>query len=302
METSKITVIGSVNMDLVTKTEKVPKPGETVLGTGFSAEPGGKGANQAVAAARLGADVTMIGSVGNDHFGKALIENFQKENIFFTNVEPVTGAASGVAQITVSNGENSIIVAPGANHTLKPEQLVAFEDQIAKSNIVLLQLEIPLSVVEKAVDLAHLHGVPIILNPAPAVRLPKQLLEKIDYLTPNEHEICQVFGDHGQSSPEQLLQDCPQKLIMTKGASGVFYYDEKLVHVPGYPIDAVDTTGAGDTFNGALAFGLCRGMSIEKACQFANAAGALSAMKLGAQSGMPTLEEVEQFMDLKRAY
>lgn len=295
--TPKITVIGSVNMDLVTTTENIPALGETVVGASFTTAPGGKGANQAVAAARLGADVTMIGCLGGDQFGTELGNHLERENIFFANMKPVTERSTGIAQITVTQTDNSIIVIPGANDSVTPDLIEKYEKIIAESDIVLMQLEIPLDSVIKAVELAKKHGVLTILNPAPARKLPEELLEKVDYITPNEHEITKLTAIEDQADSVQLFQSFSPKVIMTKGPKGVFLLnDHTLTNVSGYVVKPADTTGAGDAFNGGLAFALGKGMPLEEACQFANAVAALQVTKFGAQTGLPVFNEVESFL------
>ncbi|MDQ0231469.1 ribokinase [Metabacillus malikii] len=293
MKRPKITVIGSINMDLITKTTTIPKIGETVLGQSFHTIPGGKGANQAVAAARLGADITLIGCVGNDEFGKTLKEHLLNEHINTTYINSVEDTSTGIASITVANGDNSIIVAPGANYQLTVSHVRSLEHVIANSDMILLQLEIPLETVEEAVRLSAKHQVPVILNPAPIQKLSRNLLTQVNYITPNEHEQHELLSLLNSDELEQIRQKC----IVTKGASGVAIHQngaEQLI--PSYKVDVVDTTGAGDTFNGALAVALSSGKSLNEACHFANAAASLSVTKLGAQSGMPTLDEVQQFM------
>ncbi|NYE07099.1 ribokinase [Bacillus niacini] len=296
----KITVIGSINMDLVTITTIIPKVGETVLGHSFHTIPGGKGANQAVAAARLGADVTMIGAVGTDSFGKTLVEHLTKEGINAENIMKVDDTSTGIASIIVSEADNSIIVVPGANNHITPEVIKKHEDKIINSNILLLQLEIPLESVTRAVELAKKHGIRTILNPAPIQKLPKELLEMVDYLTPNEHEQTLLF-DSIDGTVEELAK-FKEKCIITKGSKGVMIYKNgEKIEIPSIQVEAVDTTGAGDSFNGALATALCEGLDIEGACRFANVVGAISVTKLGAQTGMPTKKEVEEFMHLHKS-
>ncbi|GKU76389.1 ribokinase [Paenibacillus sp. L3-i20] len=285
----KITVVGSINMDLVTITSQVPKVGETLFGEHFILNPGGKGANQAVAAVRLGANVQLIGCVGQDTFGTDILAHLQKEGVDVTNVEPVTDV-TGTATIIVANGDNSIIVVPGANNYVTAEFVESKRDVIAESNLLIVQLETPLEGVIKAVEIAKENGVTVILNPAPIQELPSELLRNIDYVTPNEHE-------------EQLLrqnrdeEELNGKLVVTKGSEGVsFSEDGKQSNIPAYKIDVVDTTGAGDSFNGGLAIGLIKGLSLREACKYGNAVAALSTTKLGAQTGMPTAQEVDIFI------
>jgi ribokinase len=295
-----VTVIGSINMDLVTSTTQIPKVGETVLGHSFHTIPGGKGANQAVAAARLGADVTMIGAVGDDSFGETLVEHLTNQGINTENIMKMKDTSTGIASIIVSEADNSIIVVPGANHHITPEVIAKHEDKIINSDIILLQLEIPLESVIKAVELAKKHGVRTILNPAPIQKLPKELLEMVDYVTPNEHEQALLFASIEGS--DQELEKLMEKCIVTKGSKGVmFYKNGEKVEIPSIQVEAVDTTGAGDSFNGSLASGLCEGLEIDEACRFANVVGAISVTKLGAQTGMPTKKEVEEFLQLHKS-
>ncbi|QOR84092.1 ribokinase [Geobacillus stearothermophilus] len=294
MNKPTITVIGSLNMDLVTVAARFPNQGETILGEQFLTTPGGKGANQAVAAARLGANIRMIGAVGDDAFGQALIRSLQNEGISVDYVKPVTHGSTGIASITISERDNRIIVVPGANHALTPEDLDSCESVIAESDVCLLQLEIPLPVVERAVSIAHRHGVRVIVNPAPAQPLPPSVLEQASFLTPNEHERTILFD----KMDEEAFAD---KLIVTEGAKGVrIWQDGQERLIPSFQVPVVDTTGAGDTFNGALAVALAEGKPLDEACRFANAAAALSVTKLGAQAGMPRRQEVESFLSRQK--
>ncbi|RXZ80872.1 ribokinase [Paenibacillaceae bacterium] len=286
----KVTIVGSINMDLVTITSQLPKVGETLLGEAFQMNPGGKGANQAVAAARLGAQVHMIGCVGNDRFGQEIVAHLQKQGVDVSNVEPVTDATA-TASITLSNKDNSIIVVPAANNYVTAEFVASKQEVIANSDILMLQLEVPLPAVQKAVEIAKAHGVTVILNPAPIQALPEQLVRAVDYLTPNEHE--QVLLKEGRNE-----EDFAGKLIVTKGSKGVSIYEDGTeVTIPAYDVTVVDTTGAGDAFNGGMAVALGTGLNLKAACQYGNAVAALSTTKLGAQTGMPTSEEVEQFIN-----
>lgn len=297
MKKPKITVIGSINMDLVTKTKTIPKVGETVIGESFFTIPGGKGANQAVAAARLGAEVTLVGCLGDDAFGGELKRHLKDQGVFVDHLLTVPSISTGVASITLSEGDNSIIVTPGANHFLTPEVVKHHESLIAKSDVVLLQLEIPLESVIEAVELAKKHKVPVILNPAPIQKLPKRLVLQADYITPNEHEQEMLLSTFSDVELGQVKEKC----IVTKGSKGVMLYQNGEQLIPSYNVKAVDTTGAGDSFNGALAVSLSKGASLKEACQFANAVAALSVTKIGAQSGMPTLNEVEKFISTQQS-
>lgn len=300
----RITVVGSLNMDFVVTTPRVPLPGETVLGTRFSTIPGGKGNNQAIACARLGAEVTFIGCVGDDTFGHQLINNLNNENIHTQHIEFLPHVNTGVATIIVGGGENKIVVVPGANNYLTPNKVEKKADIIKYADIVLLQLEIPLETVIRTVEIAAAHEVPVILNPAPSTELPEGLFEKVSVFTPNEHELSGMFGNSNIRSrnPQQLMKLFPEKIIMTRGNKGAYFTDKKghVVHVPSFPVDVVDTTGAGDSFNAGLAVMLSQGKSLFEATKFAVAVGALSVTKFGAQGGMPTYNEVVQFIKSRR--
>lgn len=284
----KIVVVGSINMDLVTITNQLPEVGETVMGELFQTSPGGKGANQAIAAAKLGADVHFIGCVGNDHFGNDLLQRFTLAGV---NTEGIESAphTTGTASIVVSNHDNQIIIVPGANNYVTANYVESKRDIIASSDVLILQLEIPLEGVQKAVEIAKENNVQIILNPAPIRQLPRELVMQVDYLTPNEHEHKMLMVDH----PKGLLE----KIILTKGSDGVSFFDEETEqNLPAYAVKVVDTTGAGDSFNGGFAVALSEGATLEEACAFGNAVGALATTKLGAQTGMPTRKEVEMFI------
>lgn len=284
-----ITVVGSINMDIVCQTDVFPKQGETVLGTRFETVPGGKGANQAVAAARLGSDVTMIGAVGQDSFGPTLIDTLQRENIETATVASLN-TSTGIANILLHEQDNRIIVVPGANFDVTPGIILHHEKRIAASKMVVMQLEIPVETVEFTLALCQKHGVPVLLNPAPARNFKPEWMDQITYLTPNETECATIFNEDVEAS----LVKYPNKLIVTVGEQGAMYYDgHQIVQVQGFATTAVDTTGAGDTFNGALAHKLCEGANLTEAVQFANIAGSLSVEQFGAQGGMPTCAAVE---------
>jgi ribokinase len=288
----KIAVIGSSSMDLVVTSEKRPGAGETVLGTSFKTVPGGKGANQAVAAARLGADVYMIGCVGDDHYGSAILENFKQNGVDVTNVEPVTDTESGTAHITLAEGDNSIVVVKGANEHVTPGYVGKSLGTIEQADMVLIQQEIPEETVEYVSERCKEYGVPLLLNPAPSRPISKKVIENAAYITPNEHEASVLFDG---LSIEAALKQYPNKVFITEGKQGVRYFDgEKEVLVPSYEVKTVDTTGAGDTFNAALAVALAEGRSITDSLRFANRAASLSVTKFGAQGGMPLRKEVEE--------
>ncbi len=282
-------------MDLVTQTNTIPKVGETILGEHFFTVPGGKGANQAVAAAKLGGDVTLLGCVGDDAFGNELKQHLQTQGIHTDYIHTISAISTGVASITLSEGDNSIIVVPGANHKLTPQLVLQHEELISNADILLLQLEIPLDSVVKATELAQKHKVPVILNPAPMQELPENLILQATYITPNEHELESLLASTNLSQDE--AEELKAKSIVTRGSKGIqLHQDGKDQLISGYEVEAVDSTGAGDTFNGALAVSLSKGLSLLEASEFANAAAALSVTKLGAQSGMPTKDEVDSFL------
>ncbi|MED3652557.1 ribokinase [Heyndrickxia sporothermodurans] len=288
---SKIVVIGSSSIDLVVSAERRPKAGETVIGESFKTVPGGKGANQAVAASRLGAQVYMVGCVGDDNFGKVILDNFKENEVIIDCVKPVTGVESGTAHITLAEGDNSIIVVKGANNYVTPEYVNQARNIIESAEIVLIQQEIPEETVEFVADMCKELDVPLLLNPVPARVISQSVIEKVAYLTPNEHEASILFkglkiGD--------VLKKYPNKLFITEGIRGVRYHNgEKEVLIPTFEVETVDTTGAGDTFNAAFAVALAEGQSIEESVRFANRAASLSVTKFGAQGGMPSRAEVE---------
>ncbi|MFC4620471.1 ribokinase [Camelliibacillus cellulosilyticus] len=287
----KVTVIGSLNMDLVTEASVLPKRGETVFGEQFTLQPGGKGANQAVAAARLGAEVTMVGCVGKDVFGEQIRANLAANGVRTDYIRDIPDVSSGTATIMINNGDNRIIVVAGANSHLLAEDIHRADDAIRESDVVLLQLETPLETVTAAAHAAKSHGALVILNPAPYRTLPSDLLELVDYITPNKLEFDAMMR-------QGLSKDIAKKIIVTKGKEGSRYFDgTERVKIPSFAVEVVDTTGAGDTFNGALGVALGAKKSLHDAVVFANAAGALSVTRWGAQAGMPTLEDVVRFID-----
>lgn len=288
---AKIVVIGSASMDLVVTSAKRPGAGETVLGDSFKTVPGGKGANQAVAAARLGAEVTMVGCVGDDSFGETILSNLQSNGVITDYVEPVTGVESGTAHIILAEGDNSIVVVKAANDRITPEYVDRAEKVIQAADIVLVQQEIPEETVVHVSAICAKYQVPLMLNPAPARPVPSVVIERAAYITPNEHEAAILFNDEPLGD---VLRRYPNKLIVTEGKKGVRYFDGmQEVVVPGYKVEAVDTTGAGDTFNGAFAVALAEGKSLTDSLRFANRAASLSVMKFGAQGGMPLRLDVE---------
>ena len=289
MKTPRITVVGSINMDLVTVAENMPEQGETISGDSFKTLPGGKGANQAVAAARLGAEVHMIGKVGDDPFSATLIDNFEAQGVNTDGIETEAGISSGLANIIVSNHDNRIIIIAGANGEVTPDYVDGFKKQIEASDYVLIQFEIPKKTIEHILDLCGTLGVPVIINPAPAMQLDDAYWEKASYITPNDNEAEKLFAYDTDGLPK--FHD---RLVITNGAKGAsFFKGDRMITVPTEKVEVTDTTGAGDTFNGALAVALAEGRPLEEAVAFANRAASLSVQKLGAQSGMPKREEME---------
>ena len=291
----KIAVIGSASMDLVVTSPKRPVAGETVLGNSFNTVPGGKGANQAVAAARLGADVSMIGCVGDDFYGEIILSNLRENKVCTDYVEPVTGAVSGTAHITLAEGDNSIIVVKGANDYITPEYVENARQVIEDADLIMVQQEIPEETVAYLADLSEQLGKRLLLNPAPARKISERVIRQAAFLTPNEHEFEILFGGMNLS---EVLAEFPNKLFITEGKNGVRYFDgmqEKVI--PSFPGEAVDTTGAGDTFNAAFAVAVAEGKNYDEALLFANRAASLSVTKFGAQGGMPTREEVERSLE-----
>jgi ribokinase len=304
MMTQKILVIGSINMDLVVRSPHLPLPGETVLGSGFGTFPGGKGANQAVAAARCGAPTTMIGRVGTDAFGDAMLATLSADQIDVQGIRRDPDAPTGVALITVDDwAENSIVVASGANMRLSPEDVEAQEALFKSAALLVMQLEIPLTVVRRSIQMAKRHGVQVILNPAPAALLDAEILAGVDYLIPNEGELMQVTGETVVDTAVVKAQALGVKtLVVTLGKRGVLLVDSTgQTQVPAYPVNAVDTTAAGDAFVGAFAVALAEGKLAPQAANWACAAAAISVTRVGAQPSLPTRAEVEQFLKEKAA-
>ena len=296
-----ILVIGSLNADLVVRTPRFPAPGETISGGDLAIIPGGKGANQAVAVARQGTSVAMVGRVGSDSFGPTLIQNLQNNKVD-TNLVQISDSATGTAIIVVdSSGQNSIVLSPGANDKVTPADVdaVSFQD----GNMLLLQLEIPLETVIHAANVAHQNGLRVILNPAPARSLPDSLLADVDILVPNESELKLLSGqsvtdiDSAASAARTVLAKGVKTVIVTLGSNGALLVtDERIAHIPTFSVEVVDTTAAGDAFIGGLAAALLKGKALEEAVRYGNASGALAATKFGAQPSLPTQDEVEQLL------
>jgi ribokinase len=295
-----VVVIGSINMDLVARTPRIPLAGQTLTGIDFATTPGGKGANQAVAAARLGAHVQMIGAVGNDVFSETLLSNLANDAIDTRAVARIPGP-SGVAQIQVAdNGQNSIVVVPGANGAVTPALIRQHADLIQAAGIVLLQLEIPLATVLAACELCASTNVPVILDPAPAASLPDAIWPTLAWFTPNETELGMYTGNGfpPETAAKQLLARGVHGVALKRGAEGVYIAtsSEEPAQVQAFHVKAIDTVAAGDCFNGAFAVALIEGSSPAAAARFASAAAAISVTRRGAQAAMPTREEVDAFL------
>ena len=303
----RIVVVGSANVDLVVRTPHIPRPGETVLGRDFVMALGGKGANQAVGAARLGAEVTFVARVGKDSFGDQCLNGYAREGIDTSYVTFDPEEATGVALISVADdGENSIAVASGANMRLTPDLIRAAHGAFQNADVVLLQLEIPLAAVIEAARLGRENGIPVVLNPAPAQPLPPELLESVDVLTPNRIELAQLLGvseagvvamDDERLAKSALGMGVPSAVI-TLGKEGALAVGSwGWVRVPSFAVEAVDTTAAGDAFNAGLAVALGRGnTNLQEATRYACACGALATTKIGAQPSLPDEEAVRRLL------
>jgi ribokinase len=295
-----VLVVGSSNTDLIVRVPRLPAPGETVLGSDLATAAGGKGANQAVAAARLGARVTFVARVGADAYGRAALAQFQREGLDTRFVTTDSEAPSGAALIVVGpNGQNQIAVAPGANLRLTPADVEAARPAFEQGRVLLLQLESPVETVLAAARLGRAHGLTVILNPAPAQALPDELYSLSDVLTPNEREAGQLTGEQSPEDAASVLLDRGAgSVIVTLGEAGALLATREALHrVPGFPVAAVDATAAGDAFNGALAVALARGEPLPAAVRRAHAAAAIAVTRQGAQPSLPTAEEVDSFLE-----
>lgn len=299
-----IVVLGSLNVDFVVRVSERPGMGQTVFGKEFSIFPGGKGANQAVAVGRLGGNVCMAGRIGDDVFSSILLESLTNANVGTDNVLITENIFTGSAFITVDDsGENSIIVIPGANSQYSKEDVDDLATCLKDAKTLMLQLEIPVESVEYAAQVAKSFGVTVMLDPAPAMSLPPELYRLIDVITPNEHEASLLTGiqvqdlSSAESAGLRLLEQGVHSAVVKLGAQGAFYCSSTgdRGYVKGHRVNVVDTTAAGDAFSGALALALCEGKSIGEACEFANAAAALSVTRKGAQTSMPNYDEVARF-------
>lgn len=300
----KIVVIGSSNTDLVIKTDRIPEPGETVLGGVFMMAAGGKGANQAVTAARLGGDTTFVARVGNDMFGAQSLENYTKDNLKTEFVSIDESKPSGTALIIVDKkGENCIVVASGANGGLSKADIDAAREQIAVAKYVLIQLEIPMETVEYAVSLAHSMGVNVILNPAPAAKLSNELMSKLFMITPNRTESQLLTGvavngwEDAEHAADIMLGMGLENVVITMGSMGSLVKNSSICErILARKVEAVDTTAAGDVFNGALCVALAEGKDLVSSLKFATLASSISVAGMGAQSSIPTRNQVDALM------
>jgi ribokinase len=302
----RLLVVGSINLDLVASSRRIPLPGETVSGNTFNTFPGGKGANQAVAAGRLGAPVSMIGRIGNDAFGTQLRASLEAAGVDTKAVE-VVRTSSGIALITTAeDGQNAIVVVPGANGELSPRELEKHLGVIREAGIILAQLEIPLETIEFLATVARRENIPLILDPAPARALPASLLASVDWLTPNETETMTLLQQNKtelrsndlEDAAQQLLKQGSRNVLLKLGERGCYVAlsSGERTLVPAYKVKAVDTTAAGDAFNGAFATALLRGSDPVASVKFASAVAAISVTRHGAQPSMPTPAEVETFL------
>lgn len=300
-----ILVVGSINMDMVMRTPQMPTPGETIHGEGFSTSPGGKGANQAVTAARLGGHVHMLARVGDDAFGPCLVERMKAEGINCNDILVTENCATGIAVVMVNSmGENSIILSGGANMKLTPDDIFGRDELFEHADIVVLQMEIPLPTIRAAIELAQRHRCKIILDPAPAInRMPEELFQ-VDIISPNAVEAEALTGKMAieervdKQVASEIIERGAKAAVLKLGARGalVVSSDGEIARIKPYQVKVQDTTGAGDAFTGALAVAVAEGKSLAEATKFACAAGALTCTKLGAQAAIPTVEEVRMLM------
>jgi ribokinase len=301
-----VLVVGSLNMDLVIQVARLPAAGETVRGSALQTFCGGKGANQAVAARRLGGEVSMIGRVGPDEFGHRLRTGLEKEKVDVSAVTVLAGSTTGIALITVGEGgQNTIVVSPGANCSFHPGDLESYQAHFAVARWALFQLEIPLQTVVEGIQLAKKGGACTILNPAPAQSLPTEIWPLVDIVVPNEIEAAILTGQSTADFSKEraarfFLDQGARQVIITLGSKGAYFASATdALSIPPYRVEAVDATGAGDAFLAALAVGLTAGWEISRSLAFASAAGALATTKPGAQSSLPHLQEVEDFLSLQ---
>lgn len=310
MKTPKILVVGSINMDMICTANRLPNNGETVTGLSFSTAAGGKGANQAVQAARLGADVTMVGKVGCDSFGRELVEGMRADGINVTHIMTDTAASTGVADIQIETtdkgAENRILVIPGANGQLTPADVEFLRDEISRYDCVILQNEIPEEVNIRVAEIAHGAGIPVMLNPAPSRPIPERLASLLTYASPNEHEAQDMTGYDPADESEREKALCAlhgmgiKNMLITLGSRGCLYSDgERVILSPSVNSGkVVDPTAAGDSFIGAFCYAVSSGMDIDAALAFANRTASITVCGMGAQPSLPTIDCVNKFMNV----
>ncbi|CAN2924468.1 ribokinase [Streptococcus dysgalactiae] len=299
---SKIVIVGSISMDLVMKTNRIAQEGETVFGDSFAMVPGGKGANQAVAVGRLASQkdqINMLGAVGEDSFGPLLLQNLADNslNVDFVGTVP---SSSGIAQITIFNHDNRIIYCPGANGEVDTTLWEKEWDVLEAADLVILQNEIPHQANLAIAQFCHDKGIKVLYNPAPARETDKEMLDLVTYFTPNQHEVQELFPD---KELDTILEAYPNRLIVTLGTKGSTYFDGQVIQlIPAIKTEAIDTTGAGDTFNGAFGFAVSKGLDMRESLTFATLASHLSVQQFGAQGGMPTLSEMKEHDAYEKAW
>ncbi len=293
MDKKRIAVIGSINTDFSFMGKRMPQPGETIIGSGFKTNFGGKGANVCVAMSRLGADVTLFGVVGNDLYSVENIKNLRREKVNADSVGVCNDLPGGTAGIFVDDNTNSIFVIPGANGAVTREYLEKNKKELLKNDIFCMQLEVPIETIEYAIDILNRENKVVVFNPSPIHKLSNDIYDKCNYIIVNEVEIKELPG---YKSNEQMLTQYGGRLVLTHGADGVYYYNNAVKHIPAYDAGkVVDTTGAGDTFLGAFTVAISDGKNIDDAIVFANKCAGIKTTKLGAQSGMPSITEVNKF-------
>ena len=293
---NRIGVVGSINTDLVCNTDVLPEVGETVVGKNFLISFGGKGANEAVACSRLGASTNLLACVGDDMFSKNAIANLQEEGVHITAVKQIKNKMGGIANITVCNGNNQIVVIPGANELLDLNYVRKYESRIKECSIIGGQFEIPVESLLLVSRICKENNIKFVLNPSPIKEYPIELFETATFVIVNEIEIQEVDG-YNPKKPMEVLKKYPNKLIVTMGGDGVFYSNGKeIFNIPAIPVKVIDTTGAGDTFLGSFMVAINNNLPIDKALYFANICAGLKTTKLGAQTGMPKLSEVKKYI------
>ena len=293
---TKIGIIGSINTDIVCQTDKIPEVGETVIGNNFSTLHGGKGANEAVSAARLGANVNLIACVGDDNFSSLSLKNLRSEKVNLIGITALKNTKGGIANIVISNKNNQIIVVPGANEKLSPDLIRKNISQILECNIIGAQFEVPIESVLLTSQICKENNIKFVLNPSPLKKYPKELFNNSTFVIVNEVEISSISG-YNQQNPFEVLNKYPNKLILTHGSKGCYFSNgSEIINVPAIKVDVIDTTGAGDTFLGSFMFAINNNLPIEKSIEFANICAGLKTTKLGAQTGMPTIKEVKNYI------